>query len=50
MVTKQGAAPDYCGPSTEDKPEEAPVNSKFLELDTGNEYYFTGEEWAKIGG
>lgn len=50
MITLQGSTPEYRGNSTEDKPEEAPVNSKFLELDTGNEYYFTGEEWAKIGG
>lgn len=50
MITLQGSTPEYRGESTEDKPDEAPVNSKFLELDTGNEYYFTGEEWSKIGG
>ena len=50
MITLQGSTPEYRGDSTEDKPEEVPVNSKFLELDTGNEYYYTGEEWAKIGG
>ncbi|MBR3739628.1 MAG: hypothetical protein IKN04_04110 [Clostridia bacterium] len=26
------------------------VNSVFLELDTGNLYYFTGGAWAKVGG
>ena len=26
------------------------VNSLFLELDTGDVYYFTGGAWAKIGG
>ena len=25
------------------------VNSLFLELDTGDFYYFTGETWAKVG-
>ena len=50
MITKQGAAPDYCGPSTEEKPATAEINAKFLELDTGYEYYFTGESWVKIGG
>lgn len=50
MITLQGSTPEYRGNSTEDKPDEAPVNSKFLELDTGDEYYYTGDEWAKIGG
>lgn len=26
------------------------VNSLYLELDTGDVYYFTGSDWAKIGG
>lgn len=26
------------------------VNSLFLELDTGDVYYFTGEDWTKVGG
>lgn len=50
MITIMGAAPEYCGNSTEDKPATAEINAKFLELDTGDEYYFTGESWAKIGG
>ncbi len=42
---------EYKGLSTDDKPtEEVATNSIFLELDTGDFYYFTGEEWAKIGG
>ena len=26
------------------------VNSKFYELDTGDTYYFDGEDWSKVGG
>ena len=40
------------GLSTDDpKPTEGiGVNSKFYELDTNDTYYFTGEEWVKVGG
>ena len=41
---------DYKGLSTDDKPTSCAVNSLFLELDTGNFYYFDGEEWQMIGG
>jgi len=41
---------DYKGLSTDEKPTSCAVNSLFLELDTGIFYYFTGEEWAQIGG
>lgn len=41
---------DYKGLSTDDKPTTCAVNSIFLELDTGDFYYFDGEEWQKIGG
>lgn len=41
---------EYKGLSTDTKPTDCAVNSIFLELDTGDFYYFTGEEWAKIGG
>ena len=50
MITLQGSTSEYRGNSTDDKPTTDEVNAKFLELDTGDEYYFTGEEWAKIGG
>lgn len=50
MVTKKGQAPTYYGESTDTKPEGALVNSHFEELDTGDEYYYTGESWEKIGG
>lgn len=49
-VTLKGSAPIYEGLSTDDKPDEAQINAKFFELDTKDEYYFTGETWAKIGG
>jgi len=42
---------DFKGLSTDTKPtENIAVNSLFLELDTGDFYYFTGETWAKVGG
>lgn len=41
---------EYKGFSTDTKPTSCAVNSIFLELDTGNFYYFDGEEWQKIGG
>lgn len=49
MITLNGSAPDLLGLSTDTKPDDALVNSLFLELDTGDFYYFTGEEWVKVG-
>ena len=45
---------EFCGLSTDTKPEEIDgkaieVNSLFLELDTGDFYYFDGEDWSKVG-
>ena len=36
---------EYRGLSTDTKPTDAPVNAKFVELDTGVEYYYSGGEW-----
>ena len=41
---------DYKGLSTDTKPNNAPVNSMFLELDTGDLYYYDGDTWSKVGG
>lgn len=46
---------DFMGLSTDTKPmnsEQFPMdtNSLFLELDTGDVYYYTGSAWAKVGG
>lgn len=39
------------GDKEDTKPTEGiGVNSKFYELDTGNEYYFNGSTWEKVGG
>ncbi len=39
------------GLSTDTKPTEGiGVNSKFYELNTGDTYYFDGENWSKVGG
>lgn len=49
-VTLNGSRADYVGLSTDTKPTDAPVNSLFLELDTGDFYYYDGSDWAKVGG
>ena len=50
MITMQGNKPIYYGESTDEKPSDVEVNTKFLELNTGDEYYYNGSEWVKIGG
>ena len=49
-VTLNGSRADYGGLSSDTKPEDVPVNTLFLELDTGDFYYFDGTAWAKVGG
>ena len=49
-VTLNGSRADYVGLSTDTKPTDALVNSLFLELDTGDFYYYNGSDWAKVGG
>ena len=43
-------ANNYKGLSTDTKPTDCAPNSLFLELDTGDFYYYTGTAWAKVGG
>ena len=55
MVTKvtpvQAYEYEYKGLSTDNKPTETVApNSLFLELDTGDCYYFNGSAWQKVGG
>lgn len=54
MVTKvtpvQAYEYEYKGLSTDQKPTDCAVNSLFLELDTGDCYYFNGSAWQKVGG
>lgn len=51
MVTQNNNRIDcqYEGLSTDSKPTDVPVNSMFLELDTGDFYYFDGTSWSKVG-
>lgn len=49
MVTLNGAQADLRGVSTDDKPTSVEINTLFLEVDTGDVYYFDGETWAKVG-
>lgn len=49
-VSMAGGQPNYVGLSTDTKPtENVEVNSLFLELDTGDFYYFNGMTWQKVG-
>ena len=41
---------EYKGLSTDEKPMDAVINALFLELDTGEYYFFTGTGWSKVGG
>lgn len=41
---------ELLGLSTDEKPTGVSENMLFLELDTGDFYYFDGEEWQKVGG
>ncbi len=41
---------EFKGLSTDTKPTRCAVNSLFLELDTGDFYYFDGTSWQKVGG
>lgn len=50
-VTLNGSTGNLKGESTDVKPtENIEVNTLFLELDTGDFYYFDGTEWQKVGG
>lgn len=49
MITNNGSCADLRGKSGDDKPTDVPVNTIFLELDTGDFYYFDGEDWLKVG-
>lgn len=40
---------EYKGLSTDDKPTNCADNSLFMELDTGDFYYFADGVWTKIG-
>jgi hypothetical protein len=51
MITKNGQVADLLGLSTDEKPTvNIEVNTLFLELNTGDFYYFNGTTWAKVGG
>ena len=45
-----GGMNQLTGVSADAKPTNVSVNSLFLELDTGDLYYFNGTTWAKVGG
>lgn len=49
MAVLNGSVADYRGLSTESKPAEAEKYALLLEEDTGDFYYFDGEEWVKVG-
>lgn len=46
-----GSKQEWRGLSTDAKPTVGVgLNALFLELDTGDFYYFNGSAWAKVGG
>ncbi len=49
-TNKQYGEHEFKGLSTDTKPSRCAVNSLFLELDTGDFYYFNGTTWEKVGG
>lgn len=41
---------EILGKSTDTKPTDANINDMFIELDTGDAYYWDGLSWQLIGG
>ena len=48
MVTLNGASASFLGLSTDSKPDWADVNALFVELDTGDIYFYNGTEWTEV--
>lgn len=50
MVGADGASVSFVGLSSDDKPESAPNGAAFIEMDTGNVYFFDAEnsEWRAL--
>ena len=48
-VTLNGHGADYVGLSTDTKPADVHLNALFLELDTGDFYYYDGSDWLQVG-
>lgn len=50
-VSLIGSTGNLEGESTDAKPTaNIEVNTLFVELDTGDVYYYDGTEWQKVGG
>lgn len=41
---------EILGKSTDTKPTDVKINDMFIELDTGDAYYWDGLTWQVIGG
>lgn len=51
MITNEGSSTNLKGLSGDTKPTDVEINTLFLELDTGDFYYFdTDDDWHKVGG
>lgn len=50
MITNSGSSASLVGLSTDSKPTNVDINTIFLELNTGDAYYFDGTTWQKVGG
>lgn len=50
MITLNGHTANYLGLSGDSKPATAEPNAMFLELDTGDFYYYDATDgWLKVG-
>ena len=49
MITYAQNNSELTGTSQDDKPTNVLENTMFLELDTGDFYYFDGSDWQKVG-
>ena len=50
MITNNGSTAGRLGLHDDEKPTNVEVNELFLELDTGDLYYFDDTTWQKVGG
>lgn len=41
---------EILGKSTDTKPTDVKINDMFIELDTGDAYFWDGSTWVEIGG
>lgn len=48
--TSESKHAEIFGVSSDNKPTDVKLNDLFIELDTGNAYFWNGSAWQQIGG